>query len=42
VHPAFTPLHPPGALPLSIVRLSIGLEEPDVLIDDLEAALSRL
>jgi cystathionine beta-lyase/cystathionine gamma-synthase len=42
VHPANAPLDPPGALPLSLVRLSIGLEEPHVLIDDLEAALARL
>jgi cystathionine beta-lyase/cystathionine gamma-synthase len=42
VHPADAPLNPRGALPLSIVRLSIGLEEPDVLIADLEAALARL
>jgi cystathionine beta-lyase/cystathionine gamma-synthase len=42
VHPANAPLDSPGALPLSLVRLSIGLEEPHVLIDDLEAALARL
>jgi cystathionine beta-lyase/cystathionine gamma-synthase len=42
VHPANAPLDPPGALPLSLVRLSIGLEEPRVLIDDLESALARL
>ena len=42
VHPADAPLHPPGALPLNLVRLSIGLEEPSVLIRDLEAALARL
>ncbi|HZP65823.1 MAG TPA: aminotransferase class I/II-fold pyridoxal phosphate-dependent enzyme [Rudaea sp.] len=40
VHPADAPLRPGGALPLSLVRLSIGLEEPDVLIADLEQALN--
>ncbi len=42
VHPADAPLQPPGALPLNLVRLSIGLEEPAVLIRDLEEALARL
>jgi cystathionine beta-lyase/cystathionine gamma-synthase len=42
VHPVDAPLDPPGALPLSLVRLSIGLEEPDVLIADLEAALANI
>lgn len=42
VHPADAPLHAPGALPLNLVRLSIGLEEPAVLIRDLEEALARL
>jgi cystathionine beta-lyase/cystathionine gamma-synthase len=42
VHPADAPLKPPGALPLNLVRLSIGLEEPAVLIRDLEAALALL
>ena len=42
VHPADSPLNPPGALPLNLVRLSIGLEEPSVLIRDLEAALTLL
>jgi cystathionine beta-lyase/cystathionine gamma-synthase len=42
VFPAQAPLHPPSGLPLNLVRLSIGLEEPDVLIDDLRNALSRL
>jgi cystathionine beta-lyase/cystathionine gamma-synthase len=32
---------PPG-LPLSLVRLSIGLEEPEVLIADLDQALARI
>jgi cystathionine beta-lyase/cystathionine gamma-synthase len=40
VHPADSPLQPPGALPLNLVRLSIGLEEPDVLIRDLDEALA--
>jgi cystathionine beta-lyase/cystathionine gamma-synthase len=40
VHPADSPLRPPGALPLNLVRLSIGLEEPDVLIRDLDEALA--
>lgn len=42
VFPADAPLHPPHGLPLSLVRLSIGLEEPEVLIADLDAALARL
>jgi len=42
VHPADAPMHPAGALPLDLVRLSIGLEEADVLIDDLDKALARL
>jgi cystathionine beta-lyase/cystathionine gamma-synthase len=42
VHPADAPLKPAGALPLNLVRLSIGLEEPAVLIRDLEAALALL
>ena len=40
VHPVDSPLRPPGALPLNLVRLSIGLEEPDVLIRDIDAALA--
>jgi cystathionine beta-lyase/cystathionine gamma-synthase len=35
-------LHPSQGVPLTLVRLSIGLEEPDVLIADLDAALTRL
>jgi len=31
-----------SGLPLSLVRLSVGLEEADVLIADIEAALARL
>jgi cystathionine beta-lyase/cystathionine gamma-synthase len=42
VFPANAPLHPPAGLPLSLVRLSIGLEEADVLIADLDEALARL
>jgi cystathionine beta-lyase/cystathionine gamma-synthase len=42
VHAPGAPINPPGALPLSLVRLSIGLEEPDVLIRDLDAALARV
>jgi cystathionine beta-lyase/cystathionine gamma-synthase len=42
VHPADSPLTSPGALPLSLVRLSIGLEEPDVLIRDLDEALAHI
>ncbi len=42
VYPADAPIQPPGALPLSLVRLSIGLEEPDVLIADLEKGFAAL
>ncbi|GAA0706968.1 trans-sulfuration enzyme family protein [Dokdonella soli] len=42
VYPADAQLHPPPGLSLSLVRLSIGLEEPEVLIADLDAALARL
>ena len=42
VYPADAPIHPPGALPLSLVRLSIGLEEADVLIADLEKGFAAL
>src|SRR6185369_3073630 len=42
VHPANSPLRSAGALPLSLVRLSIGLEEPEVLIADLERALAAI
>lgn len=37
-----TPLQPTGGLPLDLVRLSIGLEEPGVLIADLDQALARI
>ena len=36
------PMHPPRGIPLTLVRLSIGLEEPDVLIADLKSAFARL
>ena len=36
------PLKPPLAAPLNLVRLSIGLEEPAVLIADLEQALALI
>jgi len=42
VHPAGASIKLPGGLPLSLVRLSIGLEEPEVLIRDLEQALARI
>lgn len=42
VFPSGTPLRPARGLPLSLVRLSIGLEDPAVLIDDLQRALARL
>jgi cystathionine beta-lyase/cystathionine gamma-synthase len=42
VHPANAPLDGGGALPLSLVRLSIGLEEPEVLIADLDQALAAI
>jgi len=42
VHPPQAPLKSGGALPLNLVRLSIGLEEPEVLIADLEQALAAI
>jgi len=42
VYPSDAPLQPPGGLPLSLVRLSIGLEEPEVLIVDLEQAFAAI
>jgi len=42
VHPAGAPLKSGGALPLNLVRLSIGLEEPEVLIADLQQALRAI
>jgi len=41
VYPAGAPLET-GGLPLSLVRLSIGLEEPEVLIADLAQALDAI
>jgi len=41
VHPANAPIHGAG-LPLNLVRLSIGLEEPEVLIADIAQALSAI
>lgn len=42
VFPADAPLRATAGLPLSLVRLSIGLEDADVLIEDLGQALARL
>ncbi len=42
VFTAGAPLHRLGGLPLSVVRLSIGLEEADVLIADLDHALGGI
>jgi cystathionine beta-lyase/cystathionine gamma-synthase len=42
VFPRDAPLHAAGGASLDLVRLSIGLEEPGVLIDDLRAAFERL
>ena len=42
VYPAGSPMQPAGGVPLNFVRLSIGLEEPDVLIADLANALDHL
>ena len=42
VHPPGAPLKSGGALPQNLVRLSIGLEEPEVLIADLEQALAQI
>jgi cystathionine beta-lyase/cystathionine gamma-synthase len=42
VHPTDAPLRSGGALPLNLVRLSIGLEEPQVLIADLQQALAAI
>ncbi|HSE12913.1 MAG TPA: aminotransferase class I/II-fold pyridoxal phosphate-dependent enzyme [Rudaea sp.] len=42
VHPATAPIAGGGSLPLNLVRLSIGLEEPEVLIDDLRQALAAI
>ena len=42
VQAADAPMHPAGVLGPNFVRLSIGLEEPSVLIGDLEQALALL
>jgi cystathionine beta-lyase/cystathionine gamma-synthase len=42
VHPASAPIESGGNLPLSLVRLSIGLEDPQILIADLEQALGAI
>jgi len=42
VFPVAASLRPAAGLPLSLVRLSIGLEEPDVLIEDLAQALAQI
>jgi cystathionine beta-lyase/cystathionine gamma-synthase len=42
VAPPQAPIAGSGGLPLSLVRLSIGLEEPEVLIADLEQALAAI
>jgi len=42
VFPPGAPLRPAAGLPLSLVRLSIGLEDPGILIADLGQALTRL
>ena len=42
VHPAAAPIASGGSLPLNLVRLSIGLEEHDVLISDLEQGLAAI
>ena len=42
VFPAGAPIRPPHGLSLNLVRLSIGLEEPDGLIADLDRALATL
>ena len=43
VFPKDAPVRPPnGGASLNFVRLSIGLEEPSVLIADIEQALARI
>ena len=42
VHPATAPISSGGSLPLNLVRLSIGLEEPEELIADLRQALATI
>jgi cystathionine beta-lyase/cystathionine gamma-synthase len=40
--PAHTPVHQGEGRPASLIRVSIGLEEPDVLIADLAQALDKV
>lgn len=42
VFPADSPLRPAGGVPLSLVRLSIGLEAADLLVADLAQALAGM
>lgn len=42
VFPKDAPLRPTGGLPLSLVRLSIGLEDAELLISDLAQALAGM
>ncbi|MEO5622169.1 MAG: aminotransferase class I/II-fold pyridoxal phosphate-dependent enzyme [Dokdonella sp.] len=42
VFPEGAPMQPPSGVPLNFVRLSIGLEEADVLIADLSNAFDQL
>jgi cystathionine beta-lyase/cystathionine gamma-synthase len=42
VHAAGAPMHPVGGASLDMVRLSIGLEDAELLIADLDVALARL
>jgi len=42
VFPRDAPVRSANGTPLSLVRLSIGLEDPDILMADLSAALDRL
>jgi cystathionine beta-lyase/cystathionine gamma-synthase len=42
VFPDSAPMRTPNGTPLNLVRLSIGLEDPQVLLADLSAALERM
>ncbi|MGB0134648.1 trans-sulfuration enzyme family protein [Dokdonella sp.] len=42
VFPPGSEMRPSSGVPLSLVRLSLGLEEPEVLIDDLSQALDKI
>lgn len=42
VFPPSASLRPAKGLPLTLVRLSIGLEDAEVLIADIEQALARI